>query len=175
MAALRIPFPPRNFGVTYNAALIELRHETRDEAATRLERRLRARCFKYVRLAHAFDLTDPHFRQRRLDSQRSACLRHLRYRRRAPCCPMAPNQGSPQDDESGTVGIGEGSSMPPIIVLALGALAAGAIVHRVVKEVRRINSELDRAKTGRAIDPVSREVLRTLRRDPRSGWPPPTR
>ena len=27
MAALRIPFPPRNFGVTYNAALIELRHE----------------------------------------------------------------------------------------------------------------------------------------------------
>jgi len=65
--------------------------------------------------------------------------------------------------------------MPPIIVLAPGALAAGAIVSRVVKEVRRINSELDRAKTGRAIDPVSREVLRTLRRDPRSGWPPPTR
>jgi hypothetical protein len=55
--------------------------------------------------------------------------------------------------------------MPPIIVLALGALAAGAIVHRVVKEVRRINAELDRVKTGRAIDPVSRD------RDPRSGYP----
>ena len=65
--------------------------------------------------------------------------------------------------------------MPPIIVLALGALAAGAIVHRVLKEVRHINAELDRVKTRRAIDPVSREVLRTLRRDPRSGWPPPTR
>ena len=55
--------------------------------------------------------------------------------------------------------------MPPIIVLALGALAAGAIVHRVLKEVRHINAELDRVKTRRAIDPVS------LRRDPRSGYP----
>jgi len=45
--------------------------------------------------------------------------------------------------------------MPPIIVLAAGAFAAGAIVHRLIKEVRRINSELDRVKTGRAIDPVS--------------------
>jgi hypothetical protein len=44
--------------------------------------------------------------------------------------------------------------MPPIIVLAAGAFAAGAIVHRLIKEVRRINSELDRVKTGRAIDPV---------------------
>ena len=31
--------------------------------------------------------------------------------------------------------------MPPIVVLALGALAAGAIVRRVVKEVRRMNAE----------------------------------
>jgi hypothetical protein len=59
--------------------------------------------------------------------------------------------------------------MPPIVVLALGALAAGAIVHRVVKEVRRMNAELDRVKTARAIDPVSREVPPTLRRDPRTG------
>jgi hypothetical protein len=59
--------------------------------------------------------------------------------------------------------------MPPIIFIALGALAAGAIVHRVVKEVRRINAELDRVKKGRAIDPVSREVPPTLRRDPRTG------
>jgi hypothetical protein len=47
--------------------------------------------------------------------------------------------------------------MPPIVVLALGAFAAGAIVHRVIKEVRRINTELDRVKTGRAIDPVSQD------------------
>jgi hypothetical protein len=61
--------------------------------------------------------------------------------------------------------------MPHIIVLAVGALAAGAIVHRVVKEVRRINDELDRVKTRRAIEPVSREVWRSLRRHPRSGSP----
>jgi len=47
--------------------------------------------------------------------------------------------------------------MPPIIVLAAGAFAAGAIVHRLIKEVRRINAELDRVKTGRAIDPVSQD------------------
>ena len=42
--------------------------------------------------------------------------------------------------------------MPPIVVLALGALAVGALIHRAVKEMRRINSELDRVKEGRAID-----------------------
>jgi hypothetical protein len=45
--------------------------------------------------------------------------------------------------------------LPPIVVLALGALAAGAIISRVVKEVRRVNAELDRVKRGAAIDPVS--------------------
>ena len=38
--------------------------------------------------------------------------------------------------------------MPPIVVLALGALAAGALIHRAVKEMRRINAELDRVKEG---------------------------
>ena len=47
--------------------------------------------------------------------------------------------------------------MPHIIVLAAGAFAAGAIVHRLIKEVQRINAELDRVKTGRAIDPVSQD------------------
>jgi hypothetical protein len=58
--------------------------------------------------------------------------------------------------------------MPPIIVLAVGALAAGAIVYRVVKEVQRINDELHRVKTRRAIAPVSRKVPPALRHDPRS-------
>jgi len=47
--------------------------------------------------------------------------------------------------------------MPPIIILAAGAFAAGAIVHRLIKEVRRINAELDRVETGRAIDPVNQD------------------
>jgi len=39
----------------------------------------------------------------------------------------------------------------------VGAFAAGAIVHRLIKEVRRINAELDRVKTGRAINLVSQD------------------
>jgi hypothetical protein len=63
-----------------------------------------------------------------------------------------PNQGLPQDDDSGIVGTTrENPSMPPIVVLALGALAAGALIHRAVKEMRRINAELDRVKEGRAM------------------------
>jgi hypothetical protein len=37
----------------------------------------------------------------------------------------------------------------------------------VVKEVRRINAELDRVKSGS--DPAVRRSLPTLRRDPRTG------
>lgn len=54
--------------------------------------------------------------------------------------------------------------MPPIVLLALGAFAAGAIVHRVIKEVRRINTELDRVKTGRAIDPARMAALKRTAR-----------
>jgi uncharacterized MAPEG superfamily protein len=39
----------------------------------------------------------------------------------------------------------------------LPGVVAGAIVHRLSKEVRRINVELDRVKTGRAIDTVSQD------------------
>ena len=57
----------------------------------------------------------------------------------------------------------------PLVKLALGALGAGAIAHWVVKEVRRINAELDRMKAAPVIDPAARQALPTLRRDPRSG------
>jgi hypothetical protein len=39
--------------------------------------------------------------------------------------------------------------MPPIVLFALGALAAGAIVHR------RINAELDRVKEGAPLSPMA--------------------
>jgi hypothetical protein len=32
--------------------------------------------------------------------------------------------------------------MPPIVVLTLGGLAAGALIHRAVKEMRRITRSL---------------------------------
>jgi putative component of toxin-antitoxin plasmid stabilization module len=64
--------------------------------------------------------------------------------------------------------------MPPILFpqlakLALGAFGAAAAVHWVVKEVRRINAELDRVQPAPVGDSVSREGLQTLRRDPRTG------
>jgi len=51
--------------------------------------------------------------------------------------------------------------MPPI-----RAFAAGAILHRAMKEVRRMNAELDRVNTGRAIAPP---MPPTSTRDPPSG------
>jgi hypothetical protein len=64
--------------------------------------------------------------------------------------------------------------MPPIAIpaavkLVLGAIGAAAVVHWVVKEVRRINEELDRLNAAPVIEPVAREALPTLRHDPHSG------
>jgi hypothetical protein len=64
--------------------------------------------------------------------------------------------------------------MPPIVIpqlvkFALGAFGAAAAVHWVVKEVRRINQELDRVQTAPASDQAMRQALPTLRRDPRTG------
>jgi hypothetical protein len=59
--------------------------------------------------------------------------------------------------------------IPPLVKVALGLLGAGAIVHWVAKEVRRINADLERVRTATAIDPVARKALPTLRRDPGSG------
>jgi hypothetical protein len=59
--------------------------------------------------------------------------------------------------------------VPPLVKVALGTAGAAAIVHWLVKEVRRINAELDRVQTAPAVDPVARRSLPTLRRDPRTG------
>ena len=47
--------------------------------------------------------------------------------------------------------------MPPFVVsplvrLALGALAGGAVIRWVTKEVRRINEELERVKNAAAVN-----------------------
>ena len=62
--------------------------------------------------------------------------------------------------------------MPPLVIaplvrLALGAVGTGVVLRWVVKEVRRVNAELDRVKAGS--DPAVREGFPTLRRDPRTG------
>jgi hypothetical protein len=58
--------------------------------------------------------------------------------------------------------------IPPLVKFALGAAGAAAIVHWAVKEARRIGEDLDRVKV-RAVDPLRREALPTLRRDPATG------
>jgi hypothetical protein len=64
--------------------------------------------------------------------------------------------------------------MPPLVIpslvkFALGAAGAATLVHWVVKEVRRINAEVDRVSSAPAADAVARQALPTLRRDPRTG------
>ena len=59
--------------------------------------------------------------------------------------------------------------IPPLVKVALGMLGAGAVIHWVAKEMRRVNEELDRVKAAPAVDPAARKALPTLRRDPRTG------
>ena len=57
--------------------------------------------------------------------------------------------------------------VPPVIVWALAAIGAAALSKVVAKQWRRVNAELDARE--RAAEPVSREHLPTLRRDPKTG------
>jgi hypothetical protein len=57
--------------------------------------------------------------------------------------------------------------LSPLVKWTLAALGGAMVVHWVVKEARRVNEELDRAK--RAAKISDRENMPTLRRDPSSG------
>lgn len=59
--------------------------------------------------------------------------------------------------------------MPPVFALALGLMGAAALVRWCVKEVKRVNAELDDVRAQSAVEPVDREALPTLKRDPRTG------
>jgi len=59
--------------------------------------------------------------------------------------------------------------IPPLVKWTLATLGGAAILHWVVKEVRRVNEELDRVRAAPAVDPIRREQLPTLRRDPATG------
>ena len=64
--------------------------------------------------------------------------------------------------------------MPPVVFssiakVALGVLGAGAAIHWLNKEVRRINDELARVRNGTTADAGMRQTFPTLRRDPQSG------
>ena len=55
-----------------------------------------------------------------------------------------------------------------IAKVALGVLGAGAVIHWLNKEIRRINDELERVRAGTPADAGMRQTFPTLRRDPQS-------
>jgi hypothetical protein len=56
--------------------------------------------------------------------------------------------------------------IPPLVKWAFAALGGAMVLHWAVKEMRRVNAELDRVRSAEA---AARHGLPTLRRDPQSG------
>lgn len=59
--------------------------------------------------------------------------------------------------------------MPPVFALALGLMGAAALVRWCVKEMQRVNAELDDVRARSQVEPIDRDALPTLKRDPDSG------
>jgi hypothetical protein len=59
--------------------------------------------------------------------------------------------------------------MPPVLVFALGMFGAAALVRWCFKEVHRVNAELDNARAKAAVEPIDRDALPKLKRDPKTG------
>ena len=58
--------------------------------------------------------------------------------------------------------------MPPVFAVALGLIGGAVLLRWCVKEIQRVNAELDGVR-GKAAEPVDREALPKLKRDPQSG------
>ena len=59
--------------------------------------------------------------------------------------------------------------MPPLIVFALGVMGAAVVVRWCVKEVHRVNTELDEVRARASAEPPDRDALPKLKRDPKTG------
>jgi hypothetical protein len=59
--------------------------------------------------------------------------------------------------------------MPPLIAFAFGVMGAAALVRWCVKEVHRVNVELDEVRTSAAVEPLDRTTLPSLKPDPKTG------
>jgi hypothetical protein len=59
--------------------------------------------------------------------------------------------------------------MPPVLVFAIGAMGAVMLVRWCVKEAHRVNIELDSVRGVPPAEPLDRDALPTLRRDPVTG------
>jgi hypothetical protein len=59
--------------------------------------------------------------------------------------------------------------MPAALAFAVGLVGAAALVRWCVREVQRVNLDLDNLRGRAAVEPVDRETLPTLKRDPDTG------
>jgi hypothetical protein len=59
--------------------------------------------------------------------------------------------------------------MHPVMILTIGMVGAAALVRWCVREVVRVNSDLDAVRAQASVEPIDRKQLPTLKRDPRTG------
>ena len=59
--------------------------------------------------------------------------------------------------------------MPPLIAWGVGIVGGAALVRWAVKEVKRINRELEEARFAHMANSMRTERIPTLRRDPVTG------
>jgi hypothetical protein len=57
----------------------------------------------------------------------------------------------------------------PVLALALGVMGTAVLVRWCIREVRRVNAELDSVRERAAAAMVNRDGLPTLKADPRTG------
>jgi hypothetical protein len=59
--------------------------------------------------------------------------------------------------------------MPPLIIFALGVAGAAVLVRWCVKEVGRVNTELDEVRARASAETLDRNTLPKLKPDPKTG------
>jgi len=59
--------------------------------------------------------------------------------------------------------------IPPVLAWTLAALGATVLVRFAMKHARQVNDDLDASRAAKAGEPVAREPIRKLRRDPATG------
>ena len=59
--------------------------------------------------------------------------------------------------------------MPPLIVIAFGALGGAVLLRWALKEAQRINQQLDESRLATVRETPDAQRIRTLRRDPATG------
>jgi hypothetical protein len=64
---------------------------------------------------------------------------------------------------------GKELAMPPLIVWGVGVLGGAALLRWAIKEVKRVNRELEEARLARMAENMQTERIPKLRRDPVTG------